>query len=1318
MALHLIRLLVVALVLSPFTSPGVLIDRWLADDLDYLNDGDSVGSWTSLSNRTVAGASGLQPALRKSMTPVGGSAVRFNRHWLTTSSSPFGGATAFSIAVVFKASAPGANDAANWYGKSGIVDAEQGGATADWGTVLDEQGRVAIGTGSPDITTFSTLPSLVDSNYHVAVFTWGGGTQRVYVDSRGVSLASGVSTGPRNGSAGFSFGGIHTAEGGANRRFVGDLVEVRFYNTALSGAEATNVITELSDTHINLNIPRIYSFTANTNQIYLGQSATLSWNVTNATSIVIDNSIGPVAMPSGNISVSPTNTTTYTLTATNSLGRRTSTTTIIVDPGVPVAFNLSTNTPRNTPVSFSVSADDPNGGTLSYLLVTPPAHGTLSGTLPSVIYSPEAGFDGTDVFTFKVNDSTFDSAPATVSIKVVPPPTPPTGIVLSTTNISASAHPGSFIAALRTIDPNEFDTHAYALVAGFGDNSRFTIAGNQLMAGPSFATGPGVTFSIRLRTTDNAGFSYEQTFALRVVTITDTVVINEVHYNPPLNPVREEFVELYNNTDAPIDLSGWRLRGGVDFFISPGTVISARGFVVIAESPATIQSRYGVAALGPWSGNLSGDGEQLRLDDSNGDAVDEVDYRSEFPWPIRANGDGPSMQLVNPNLDNDLGSSWRSGTPVTPGATNSVFAANAAPNIRQVNHSPKTPASTNNVLVTAKITDPEGVASVQLLMQIVRPGSFIPSALPLNRAQLDSLTTNPFVTNSLNPAFEAATNWTTIAMNDDGLNGDAVAGDDIYSAVLPQQANRTLVRYRITATDTLGASRRAPFEDDPSLNFAHFVYDGIPSYQNYSPAVLQTLPVYTLITRAADVDQCAAWFNTGDQLPQSIGSLRNEGRLSFNWEGAMVYDGEVYDHITYRLRGANGRYHNGKRSFRFRFRSGHLLEAKNQEGDRFPTKWRELTTGKGQSNRGSETFALNEVINYFLWNKVGVPAPSTFHFHFRVIRGAQESPTDRYAGDFWGLSWAQEKYDVNFLDAHGLPKGNLYKLVDNFVLGLDEMRYQAPLAVTNAADFFNIENNLTGFQTADWLNAHANYTNWYRYFTVAEAIRHYDIWPSANKNGAWYFEPIYSLANSNYGRMMQLPYDSTDTWGPTWNNGEDILFNGIFASSATGGDSGQNPEMQKEYRNVAREIRDLLFQPDQINPLIDAFVARLRDFAPADHLRWSNAPSPASYVSLGIPGSPGVTSGLLGTAQDLKNFMFAGGNYAWWIDRTSISAGGWITRLDTVAADAAVPSRPIVTYAGSNGIPINNLVFRSSVFADPQGADTIASMQWRVAEIT
>src|SRR6185436_20030357 len=97
--------------------------------------------------------------------------------------------------------------------------------------------------------------------------------------------------------------------------------------------------------------------------------------------------------------------------------------------------------------------------------------------------------------------------------------------------------------------------------------------------------------------------------------------------------------------------------------------------------------------------------------------------------------------------------------------------------------------------------------------------------------------------------------------------------------------------------------------------------------------------------------------------------------------------------------------------------------------------------------------------------------------------------------------------------------------------------------------------------------------------------------------------------------------------------------------------------------------------------------------------------------------SPGVTAGLPGMAQDMKNFMFNGGNNAWWIDRTSIGAGGWITRLDTLATDAAIPNRPTITYAGTNGYPADGLIFQSSAFSDPQGPSTFAAMQWRVAEI-
>jgi hypothetical protein len=356
-------------------------------------------------------------------------------------------------------------------------------------------------------------------------------------------------------------------------------------------------------------------------------------------------------------------------------------------------------------------------------------------------------------------------------------------------------------------------------------------------------------------------------------------------------------------------------------------------------------------------------------------------------------------------------------------------------------------------------------------------------------------------------------------------------------------------------------------------------------------------------------------------------------------------------------------------------------------------------------------------VSYYLWNKVGVPAPNTLYFHFRVIRGASEAGADQYSGDFWGLNWAQEKYDANFLDAHDLPKGNLYKLVDNYIDFNDEERYLAPYAPTNGADFANIQNNLNGFQTTNWLNSYANYTNWYRYFTIARGIRHYDTWPTSNKNGAWYFEPLYGASNNFYGRMMQMPYDSTDTWGATWNTGDDLLFNGIFPSTATGGDQGQHPEMQTEYRNVVREIRALLFQPDQMNPIIDAFAAVAKPVALADASRWSNAPAPASYLSLTIPTSPGVTGGLPAFQQDMKNFMFVGGNNAWWIDRQTVVAGGWVTTLDTEGADAAIPTQPTITYIGSNGYPANGLTFQSSAFADPQGAGTFGAMQWRIAQV-
>jgi len=75
--------------------------------------------------------------------------------------------------------------------------------------------------------------------------------------------------------------------------------------------------------------PIINSFSAEPPSITGGESSTLSWSVTDATSVTIDNGIGSVAL-TGTSSVNPTTSTTYTLTATNSAGSVTATTTVTV----------------------------------------------------------------------------------------------------------------------------------------------------------------------------------------------------------------------------------------------------------------------------------------------------------------------------------------------------------------------------------------------------------------------------------------------------------------------------------------------------------------------------------------------------------------------------------------------------------------------------------------------------------------------------------------------------------------------------------------------------------------------------------------------------------------------------------------------------------------------------------------------------------------------------------------------------------------------------------------------------------------------------
>src|SRR4029078_4724472 len=76
---------------------------------------------------------------------------------------------------------------------------------------------------------------------------------------------------------------------------------------------------------------------------------------------------------------------------------------------------------KNTQQSITLTATDPNNDPLTYSIVTPPAHGTLSPPGSGVAartYTPTTGYEGPDSFTFKANDGALDSNTATISITV------------------------------------------------------------------------------------------------------------------------------------------------------------------------------------------------------------------------------------------------------------------------------------------------------------------------------------------------------------------------------------------------------------------------------------------------------------------------------------------------------------------------------------------------------------------------------------------------------------------------------------------------------------------------------------------------------------------------------------------------------------------------------------------------------------------------------------------------------------------------------------------------------------------------------------
>ena len=99
---------------------------------------------------------------------------------------------------------------------------------------------------------------------------------------------------------------------------------------------------------------------------------------------------------------------------------------VIPSNDAPVADSQNTSMDEDgPPIGIVLTGSDLDGDNLTFEIVNGPSDGSLSGTAPNVTYTPDPNFNGSDSFSFVVNDGFVNSNNANVSITVISINDPP-----------------------------------------------------------------------------------------------------------------------------------------------------------------------------------------------------------------------------------------------------------------------------------------------------------------------------------------------------------------------------------------------------------------------------------------------------------------------------------------------------------------------------------------------------------------------------------------------------------------------------------------------------------------------------------------------------------------------------------------------------------------------------------------------------------------------------------------------------------------------------------------------------------------------------
>ncbi len=307
----------------------------------------------------------------------------------------------------------------------------------------------------------------------------------------------------------------------------------------------------------------------------------------------------------------------------------------------PIAQSQNVTGNEDTLQNITLIASDADGDALLYSVLNGPAHGTLGGTAPNLTYTPTTNFNGSDSFTFKVNDGLMDSNTATLFLTV------------NAVNDNPVVQ-DSFVVTMEetavdfTIEATDVD----------GDTLTYSIIQPAPQVGFISGTGPNFTFT---PTTNFNGQSY---FGFSLSDGTTTIAQNGVITVTPVNDAPT--LTRINTTNGsvqgrPVTLSReqlWLLSDAADIDNEANTLqfrvesIEA-GTLTSNGQPVEVGSLITDAANVTWTASADALGETAAFTVKAWDGA----LASATPVPVKfdvaSSNNAPQAQAQNVALNED-----------------------------------------------------------------------------------------------------------------------------------------------------------------------------------------------------------------------------------------------------------------------------------------------------------------------------------------------------------------------------------------------------------------------------------------------------------------------------------------------------------------------------------------------------------------------------------------------------------------------------------------------------------------------------------------